>query len=61
MLNYDLENGVRNLLNLYQGKLDSSDYSDYIEMDLLIPESKANRFRDEIIELSNNTIKIEIL
>ena len=61
MLNYDLENGVRNLLNLYQGKLDSSDYSDHIEMELLIPESKANRFRDEIIELSNNTIKIEIL
>ena len=61
ILNYDLENSVRNILNSYQGKLDESKYSEHIEMDLLIPESKANQFRDEIIELSNNTIKIEIL
>jgi uncharacterized YigZ family protein len=61
MLDYDLENNVRNLLNSYQGKLDNSEYSDHIEMNLLIPESKAVRFRDECIELSNNKIKIEIL
>ncbi|MBN1406704.1 MAG: YigZ family protein [Calditrichaceae bacterium] len=61
LLNYDLENNVRNLLNSYQGRIDSSDYTDHIEMDLLIPESKTIKFKDEIIELSNNTIKIKFL
>ena len=61
MFNYDLENSVRNLLNKYQGKLDTSDYTDHIEMYILIPESKTINFKDGLIELSNNTIKIEIL
>lgn len=58
---YDLESSVRNLLNSYYGKLDDSAYSDHIEMNLLIPESRAIKFRDECIEMSNNKIKIEIL
>jgi len=61
IFNYDMESCVRNLLNKYQGKLDSSDYSDHIEMNILIPKSKSINFKDDIIELSNNTIKIEIL
>lgn len=56
---YDLENAVRKLLHTYQGKIEQSRYSAQILMDVLIPKSKAGRFRDELIELSNNMIKIE--
>lgn len=61
IFSYDLENSVRKLLNSYQGKLDSSDYTDQIAMNVLIPESKVQLFKEEIIELSNNTIKVEVI
>lgn len=61
IFNYDLENTVRKCLNTYQGKLDRSDYTDHILMNVLIPESKTVTFKNELIELSNNSIKIEIL
>ena len=61
VFNYDLENSVRNLLNAYRGKMESSDYTGQIMMHVLIPESKTIKFKNELIELSNNTIKIKIL
>lgn len=61
IFSYDLENNVRNLLNAYRGKMESSDYTDQIMMNVLIPESKTIIFKNELIELSNNTIKIMVL
>jgi uncharacterized YigZ family protein len=58
-LNYDLENSVRKLLNTYNGKLEESNYSEHINMNILIPESKAAAFEREIIEMSSNSITIE--
>jgi uncharacterized YigZ family protein len=60
VFNYDLENTVRNLLNKYQGKLEGCDYIDYIKMMISVPESQTDSFRKELIELSNNTIKVDI-
>lgn len=60
IFNYNHENSVRKLLNKYSGILESSDYADHIKMNILIPESKSKNFKDDLIELSNNMIKIEI-
>ncbi len=60
IFNYDHENSVRKLLNKYSGILESSDYTDHIKMNILIPESKSKNFKDDLIELCHNMIKIEI-
>lgn len=60
IFDYDLENRIRSLLNTYQGKLENSDYTDYIMMNVLIAESKINTFTSDLVELSNNTIKIKV-
>jgi uncharacterized YigZ family protein len=60
MFKYDHENSVRKLLNKYSVILESSNYTDHIKMNILIPESKTTNFKEDLIELTNNMIKIEI-
>ena len=56
---YDLENSIRKLLSAFNGKLEESLYSEQIKMNVKIPESKVDLFKKEIIDISNNTIKIK--
>jgi len=58
---YDMENSIRNLLIKYHGKLNDRNCTDQIELNVLIPESKTINFQNELVELTNNKIKIEIL
>lgn len=57
---YELEKSVRKLLNIYQAKIDNCNYTDHINMIVLIPESKVMSFKEDMIEISKDTVKMEI-
>lgn len=55
---YSLENLVRKTLSEFGGRLNNSDYSTLVRMKLDLPQSKAEDFKINILDLSNSTIKI---
>lgn len=59
IFSYDLENTVRKLVNDFGGIVQAGDYTDQIKMNVSIPFSKANSFREHLIDLSHANISIE--
>jgi len=57
-LKYEQEPFVRKFLDRFGGRIADSRYSDAIELDILLPESRQKGFMDELKEATHSTVKI---
>lgn len=57
-LKYEQEPFVRKFLDRFGGRIADSRYSDAIELEILLPESRQKGFMDELKEATHSTVKI---
>ncbi len=57
-LKYEQEPFVRKFLDRFGGRIADSRYSDAIELEILLPESRQKGFMEELKEATHSTVKI---
>jgi len=56
---YALEKTVRHLLDNFGGRIAASDYSAGVKMEVLVPQSRIDDFKDQLLEMTHSAVELE--